>query len=384
MDFSKRAKSISASQTLKITSVIKRLKREGKSVINFAAGEPDFDTPDEIKSYAKEAIDSGFTKYTPVAGIPELREEIAKKFKIQNNLKYSLDEIVVSNGAKHSLTNILMALIDEGDEVIIMAPYWLSYSEMVRLSSGTPVVVSFGRESGFRADFEVLKAAITERTKCIILNSPTNPTGMVWRKDELQQLGELALKNNVLIISDEIYEHLVYDGEHISIGSISNDIFKNTITVNGVSKSHAMTGWRVGWIGADSSLISEITKIQSQMTSNASSISQRAALGALKMDEKWFSFIREEFRKRRDLMMKLLDDYGISFVKPEGAFYLFMDISKFKSGSFSFAEELLDQKLVGLIPGAPFGADDYVRLSYATSTDEIREGVNRIGEFFNG
>ncbi|MDP8253277.1 MAG: pyridoxal phosphate-dependent aminotransferase [Candidatus Kaelpia aquatica] len=384
MDFSKRVKSISASQTLKITSVIKRLKREGEPVINFAAGEPNFDTPDEIKSYAKDSIDGGFTKYTPVAGMPELREEISKKFRAQNNLKYNPDQIVVSNGAKHSLMNVLMALIDVGDEVIIMAPYWLSYTEMVKLSSGVPVIVSSSKESGFRPDFDKLKAAITKKTKCIILNSPTNPTGMVWREDELEHLGKIALEKNILIISDEIYEHLVYEDKHISIGSLSEDIFNNTITINGVSKSHAMTGWRIGWIGANIELVSEVTKMQSQMTSNASSISQRAAIAALRMDDSWLSFIKKEFRERRDVMMQMLDNYGISFIKPEGAFYLFMDISKFQNGSFSFAQDLLDKKLVGVIPGEPFGADDYVRLSYAASIEEIKEGVDRVGSFLDG
>ncbi|MDP8216052.1 MAG: pyridoxal phosphate-dependent aminotransferase [Candidatus Kaelpia imicola] len=384
MDFSKRVKSISASQTLKITSLIKKLRREGRSVINFAAGEPDFDTPDEIKSYAKDSIDSGFTKYTPVAGILELREEIARKFRLQNNLKYSPNQIVVSSGAKHSLINVLMTLIDEGDEVIIMAPYWLSYPEMVKLSSGVPVIVSFSRESGFRPDFDKLKAAITENTKCIILNSPTNPTGIVWREDELQSLGRIALERGIFIISDEIYEHLIYESEHISIGSLSGEIFRNTITINGVSKSHAMTGWRIGWIGADIELVSEITKMQSQMTSNASSISQKAAFAALKMDDSWLSFIKKKFKERRDVMMQMLDGYGISFIKPEGAFYLFMDISRFKGGSLFFAQELLDKKLVGVIPGEPFGADDYIRLSYATSIENIKEGIDRIGKFFNG
>ncbi len=384
MDFSKRVKSISASQTLKITSVIKKLKKEGESVINFAAGEPDFDTPDEIKAYAKDSIDKGFTKYTPVAGMFELREAIARKFKLQNCLEYSPEQIVVSNGAKHSLMNVLMSLIDEGDEVIIIAPYWLSYSEMVKLSSGVPVIVSSSKENGFRPEFDKIKAAITEKTKCIIVNSPTNPTGMVWREEELRSLGEIAVENDLFIISDEIYEHLVYESEHTSIGSLSDDIFKKTITINGVSKSHAMTGWRIGWIGAGLELVSEITKMQSQMTSNASSISQKATFAALGMDSSWFSFIKKEFKERRDIMMEMLGSYGISFIKPEGAFYLFMDISKFKSGSFSFAQELLNKKLVGVIPGEPFGSDDYVRLSYATSIKEIKEGVDRIGDFFNG
>ncbi|MDD5614318.1 MAG: pyridoxal phosphate-dependent aminotransferase, partial [Candidatus Omnitrophica bacterium] len=299
MELSERVQLISQSETLSITSEIKKLKKEKKPVINFAAGEPDFDTPDQIKSAAKKSIDSGFTKYTPVAGIPELKEAIANKFKSQNNLNYAPDQIVVSNGAKHSIANVLFALLNPGDEVIIMAPYWLSYTEMVKLATGVPKVVYFDKKDGFRPDFKKISAALNKNTKCIILNSPANPTGMVWTKSELVKLESIALENNLVVISDEIYEHLIYQGEHISIGSLSDEIFKRTVTVNGVSKSHAMTGWRIGWIGADIGVAQAVSKIQGQMTSNPSSISQKAAQAALSMSREWFDFIKSEFKKRR-------------------------------------------------------------------------------------
>jgi len=384
MTVSKRVQKISPSQTLKITSQIKKIKKSNKPVVNFAAGEPDFDTPEQIKKAAYEAIKSGFTKYTPVSGIPELKEAISSKFKNYNKLEYSPEQIVVSNGAKQALFNALFAILNEADEVIIIAPYWLSYTEMVKLADGVPVVVNSGKENNFRPDFGDIEKKITPRTKCIILNTPTNPTGMVWEKDEIEKLSEIVLKHKITVISDEIYEHLIYEGEHLSIGSLSKEILAHTITVNGVSKSFSMTGWRIGWMGASLDIVREVSKIQGQMTSNPCSISQMASLAALEMDEGWFHYLRNEFKKRRDFMISKLKEQNIPFLKPKGAFYIFMDISDSGLDSFSFAENLLNEKSVGVIPGAPFGSDNFVRLSYATSIAEIEKGVLKIGEFLNG
>ncbi|MDP8233951.1 MAG: pyridoxal phosphate-dependent aminotransferase [Candidatus Saelkia tenebricola] len=383
MLISKRAQKVSPSQTLKITSEIKKMKKDNKPVINFAAGEPDFDTPEKIKEAAYEAIKGGFTKYTPVSGTHELRESISAKFKKSNNLDYSSNQIIVSNGAKQALFNALLVILNPGDEVIIMAPYWLSYTEMVKLADGVPVIIDADKENGFRPKFDDIEKKITSQTKCIILNTPTNPTGMVWSKSELEQLSEIVLKHKILVISDEIYEHLIYEDSHISIGALSKDILSRTITVNGVSKSFSMTGWRIGWMGAPYDIAQEVSKIQGQMTSNPCSISQMAAVAALGMDGEWFDYLRNEFKKRRDFMISKLKKLNISFVKPEGAFYLFMDIDCTGLDSFAFAEKLLSEKLIGVIPGVPFGRDDFVRLSYATSINEIEEGIMRIGAFLS-
>ncbi len=384
MKVSKIVQEIADSQTLKITSLIKKLKKENKPVINFAAGEPDFDTPDVVKEFAKEAIDKGFTKYTPVAGITDLREAISYKFKSANNLIYSPEQIVVSSGAKQAIYNSLIAILDPGDEVIILSPFWLSYPEMVKLASGVPVVVKAKKEDLFCPDFSKIEAAITKRTKAIILNTPTNPTGYVWRKSEIAQLADIVCKHDITVISDEIYEHFVYDCEHISIGSLSQEILSRTISINGVSKSFSMTGWRIGWVAAPLDVAAQIKKIQGQTTSNACSVSQMAALRALNIDKDWFVFLKNEFKKRRNFLVKGLIENKINFLKPDGAFYLFLDISEARIGSFAFAERLLNEKLVGVIPGEPFGCDDFVRLSYATSIEEIEAGVKKIKEFLNG
>lgn len=381
---SERTREIPPSETLKITSLIKKLKKESKPVINFAAGEPDFDTPSEVKQEAKKAIDAGFTKYTPVAGILELREAISQKFKSFNKLDYSPDQIVVSNGAKHSIFNVLFSILNSNEEVIILSPYWLSYPQMVKLAGGRPLVVEFRKEEGFRPAIDEIEKNISPRTKCILLNSPVNPTGIVWRKEELEKLAELVLRHNLFVISDEIYEHLVYQGEHYSIGAFSKEIYSRTITVSGVSKSYSMTGWRIGWVGAPIQIAREIIKVQSHTTSNPSSISQLAALRALRLQEDWHLYMKEEFRKRRDFLSKELKEANLSFITPEGAFYLFLDISASGMDSISFSGRLLEEKFVGVIPGRPFGRDDFVRISYATSLEEIKEGTSRIREFLYG
>lgn len=381
---STRVKEITPSATLKITSEIKRLKKEGKKVINFAGGEPDFDTPHKIKEDAKKAIDSGFTKYTPVAGIPELREKISQKLKYWFGLNYQPEEIVISNGAKHAIFNALYTILEPGDEVLIFSPYWVSYPEMVKLCSGKPVIVNFKEQDKFHPDFNGIKSKITSKTKCIILNSPCNPTGIVWSKEELLKLVELALENNLFIISDEIYSHLIYDSKHISPAGFSKEIWEKTITINGVSKTYSMTGWRIGWSCSPKEIATQIAKIQGQMTSNPCSISQVAALSALDLEDEEIEKMRKIFQKRRDILTSGLKKLGLNFIYPEGAFYIFLKISDLGFDSFEFAEKLLKQKLVGVIPGKPFGNDEYVRISYATSEQEIEEGLKRIGEFLSG
>jgi len=381
---SSRAKEINPSATLKITAEIKKLKKEGRKVINFAGGEPDFDTPSKIKESAKEAIDSGFTKYTPVAGISELREKICQKTKEWYSLNYRPEQIVVSNGAKHAIFNSLYVLLDPGDEVLIFSPYWVSYPEMIKLCSGEPVIVDFKETDGFHPDLDLIKSKITKKTKCIILNSPCNPTGVVWRKEELVMLAEMAVEHNIFIISDEIYSHLIYDSQHFSIAGLGKEIQARTITINGVSKTYSMTGWRIGWSCSPSEIAREIAKIQGQITSNACSISQMAALSALSLEKYEIEKMRETFKNRRDILIAGLKKLGLNFITPQGAFYLFLKVSNLGYTSFDFAKKFLTQKLVGVIPGKPFGNDEYVRISYAISQEEIEEGLKRLGEFISG
>ncbi len=381
---SSRVKEINPSATLKITSEIKRLKKEGKKVINFAGGEPDFDTPAAIKQAAKKAIDAGFTKYTPVTGILDLKEKISSKLNEWYSLNYNPNEIVISNGAKHAIFNTLFVLLEPEDEVLIFSPYWVSYPEMVKLCSAKPVVVDFKERDNFHPDFNMIRSKITKKTKCIILNSPCNPTGVVWRKSELIKLAELAVENDIFIISDEIYSQLTYENAHFSIASLSKEIWNHTITINGVSKTYSMTGWRIGWSCSPPQIASQIAKIQGQMTSNACSISQKAALAALDLPQQEIDNMRHIFRERRNLVVSGLKKLGLNFIFPEGTFYLFLKVSNIGYDSFKFANELLKNKLVGVIPGKPFGNDEFVRISYATSEQEIKEGIARIGEFING
>jgi len=381
---SSRAKEINPSATLKITAEIKKLKKEGRKVINFAGGEPDFDTPSKIKESAKKAIDSGFTKYTPVAGISELREKICQKIKEWYSLDYKPEQIVVSNGAKHAIFNSLYVLLDPGDEVLIFSPYWVSYPEMVKLCSGKPVIVDFKETDEFHPDLDLIKSKITKKTKCIILNSPCNPTGVVWRKEELVMLAEVAVEHNIFIISDEIYSRLIYDSQHFSIAGLGKEIQARTITINGVSKTYSMTGWRIGWSCSPSEIAREIAKIQGQITSNACSISQMAALSALSLEKYEIEKMRETFKNRRDILIAGLKKLGLNFITPQGAFYLFLKVSNLGYTSFDFAKKFLTQKLVGVIPGKPFGNDEYVRISYAISQEEIEEGLKRLGEFISG
>jgi aspartate aminotransferase len=295
-------------------------------------------------------------------------------------LDYNLEQIVVSNGAKHAISNVLFSLINPEDEVIIFSPFWVSYPEMVKLSEGIPVIVKFKEKNGFRADFEDLENKITSKTKCIILNSPTNPTGVVWSKEELEKLLYICLRNKLFLISDEVYEHIVFEKKHISFASLSKKAKELTITVGSVSKSYAMTGWRIGWLAAPIEIANSCANIQSQQTSNPCSISQRAAVKALK-DSSWIIEKKEELKRRRNYLIEGLSRLGFGFVKPQGAFYVFCNISKFGLNSMEFSKKLLEEKLLGVIPGRPFGEDGYIRISFSASFQEIEEGLQRLEEF---
>jgi len=380
-----RIKKINPSSTLAITSKAKKLKAEGKDVVSFAAGEPDFDTPDFIKDAAITAIKSGFTKYTPTTGIPELKESICRKFRKDNNLEYNPSQIVVSCGAKHSIFNTLSVLIDKNDEVLIPSPYWVSYPEMVNLCEGKPRFLKASVKNNFKITLEDLTKQITSKTKVLILNSPSNPTGCVYTETELKAIADICVSEKIFVISDEIYEKLIYDGlKHYSIGSFGKDIYDLTITINGLSKSYSMTGWRIGYLGGPQDIIDGISKLQDHTTSNPVSISQKAAIAALNAPDDFSPKICREFENRRNVMIELLNKVNkLSPVIPQGAFYVFCDISKTRLDSTAFATRLLDEESVALIPGESFGRNDFVRLSFATSIEQIEKGVSRIQNFIN-
>jgi aspartate aminotransferase len=383
MELSDRATSLSPSLTLSIDSKAKAMKAEGIDVCGFAAGEPDFDTPDHIKQAAIAAIEAGFTKYTPSSGIPELRQAIADKFKADNGLEYAASQVIVSNGAKHSCLNAILAVCSAEDEVIIPAPYWLSYPEMVRIAGATPVIVQTKKENDYKITPEEFENAMTPRTKMIILNTPGNPTGSVYTREELKALGEVALEEDILILSDEIYEKLVYDdAEHVSIASLSPELKNLTITVNGFSKAYAMTGWRLGYLGAPEEIAKAIDSIQSHSTSNPCTFAQKGGIAALKGDQTAIGDMREEFNLRREYMYeRLAGIQGVSVVKPMGAFYILADISALGLTSQNFADRLLSKANVAVIPGAAFGNDKTIRFSYATGLDVIKKGLDRFEEF---
>ncbi|MDB4349816.1 pyridoxal phosphate-dependent aminotransferase [Omnitrophica bacterium] len=380
MKLAKRVASVKPSLTLAITAKAKKMKREGTDVVNFGAGEPDFDTPSHIKDVAIEAINGGFTKYTPASGMPELKETIAAKFKKDNGLEYPSTSISVSCGAKHSLYNVFQATCQEGDEVIIPSPYWLSYPEMVRLSSAKPVFVKTREKDMFKVRIDDLKKALTKRTKAVILNSPSNPTGAVYERERLEEIADIAVSKKIFVISDEIYENLIYDNiEHISVASLGEKIKRLTLVVNGVSKSYSMTGWRIGYVAGDQEIIEAINKIQSHSTSNPSSISQKAALEAIAADQSGVIQMKREFESRRDYMVERLGSInGFNAVKPKGAFYVFCNIAQTGYDSLVLANRLLDEIGVAVIPGKPFGSDKHIRLSFATGRDEIAKGMDRI------
>ncbi|MDK2811005.1 MAG: aspartate aminotransferase [Petroclostridium sp.] len=389
---SKKALSISPSSTLAIDAKFKSMKAKGIDVVGFGAGEPDFDTPAHIKEAAIKAINEGFTKYTPASGMPQLREAVCRKFKRDNGLDYSPEQIVVSNGAKHSLVNAFMAICDPGDEVIIPAPFWVSYPEMVKMADGVPVFLNTSEENNFKFTVEDLKKAITAKTRALVLNSPSNPTGMVYSREELKEIAEVAVQNNIYIISDEIYEKLIYDGmEHTSIATFGDEIKDLTIIINGVSKTYAMTGWRIGYTASNAKIAKVMGNIQSHATSNPNSIAQVAAIAALDGPQDDIEVMRKAFIERRDYMVDRINSIeGLSCSKPQGAFYVMMNIKSILGKEFygrvitnsdEFADVLLEKANVALVPGSGFGAEEYVRWSYATSMQNIVEGLNRIEKF---
>ena len=374
--------------TIAVSTLARELKAQGKDVLSFSAGEPDFDTPQVIKDAAIEAINEGFTKYTAVAGIPELLEAIQGKLKRENSLAYDTKQIIVSNGAKQSLFNLTQALIDEGDEVIIPAPYWVTYPELVKYAGGTPIIIDTEDRSGFKITAAQLEKAITDRTKMLILTSPSNPTGSVYSREELSALAEVLKGTKVVVVSDEMYEKLVFDGtEFVSTASISDDMYRRTITVNGLSKSVAMTGWRFGYLAcASKELVSKMNSLQSQSTSNINSITQKAAIPALlgNVDEE-VEQMRQAFEARAHEATELMNAIdGLSVVRPKGAFYLFVNTKAVSRDSMQFAKNLLEEYGVAVVPGLAFGAEGYFRFSFATDIVTIREGIRRIEKFVQG
>ncbi|MFA6142434.1 MAG: pyridoxal phosphate-dependent aminotransferase [Candidatus Omnitrophota bacterium] len=383
MKLANRVSDIAASVTLEITSRAKKMVKEGIDVVSFAAGEPDFDTPVHIKQAAIKAINEGFTKYTPSSGTQELRDAISSKFKKDNSINYAPSQIVVSNGAKHSLYNIFQAICQKSDEVMIPAPYWLSYPAMVKMAEAKPVFVETRQENKFKVTEKELLSRITKKTRCLVLNSPSNPTGSVYSADELERIARLAVKHQFFVISDEIYEKLIYDGvKHFSIASLGKDIYDRTITINGVSKSYAMTGWRIGYAAGPSDIMKAVANAQSHATSNPSSISQKAALAALAGDQECVEEMKREFENRRDMMVSRLAAMNkISCVKPDGAFYVMCNISKFGMGSIKIANRLLEEAKIAVIPCEPFGADDFIRFSFATGIKSIEKGMDRLNDW---
>ena len=383
MDLASRGSELTPSLTLSIDSKAKALRAEGVDIFSFAAGEPDFDTPEHIKEAAAAALRDGFTKYTPSSGIHELRVAISEKFKRDNGIDYKPGEIIVSNGAKQSCFNAIMAVCGEGDEVIIPAPYWLSYPEMVRLAGAEPVIVQTTQENDWKMTPAQFEEAMSPRTKMVIINSPGNPTGSVYSKDELRSLVEVAADEEIMILSDEIYESLTYDGaEHVSVASLTPEARDLTITVNGFSKAYAMTGWRIGYLGAPEAIAKAIDSMQSHSTSGPCSFAQKGALAALTGSQQCVTDMRDEFNVRREYMFERLSSiHNVTAVKPTGAFYMLANISKLGMSSTNFADRLLSKANVAVVPGIAFGDDRVVRLSYATGLDVIKPGLDRLEEF---
>lgn len=390
MSLANRVLKLSPSSTLAITAKAKALRAEGHDVIGLGAGEPDFNTPEHILEAAWKAMQEGHTKYTPSAGILSLRQAIQRKLREDNQLTYELDQIVVCCGAKHALYNIFQVLINKGDEVIIPTPYWVSYPEQVKLAEGVPVFVEGREENQFKITPEQLEAAITPRTKAVIINSPSNPTGVVYSRSELAALAEICLKHKLFIISDEIYEKLIYgETEHVSIASLSQELYEQTFVVNGVSKPYSMTGWRIGYVAGPQPYMKAIADLSSHSTSNPTSIAQYAALAALEGPQEPLEEMKKAFKERRDRVYALLVQLpGVSCVMPQGAFYLFPNVSQvLKESAYQsvdqWAEALLEQEKVALVPGSGFGAPDNVRISYATSLSALEEAIGRIKRFID-
>ncbi|MHC1764666.1 MAG: pyridoxal phosphate-dependent aminotransferase [Verrucomicrobiia bacterium] len=383
---SQRASSLSPSLTLAIDAKAKQMKAEGQDVVGFGAGEPDFDTPQHIKDAAAQALAAGFTKYTPSSGIPELRQAIADKFKRENGLSYKPSQVIVSCGGKHSCYNVIIATCEPGDEVLIPSPYWLSYPEMVKLAGATPVVIPTSDKTEFKVTPDQLRSAITPRTRLLVFNSPSNPTGTVYTPEEAKALADVCVEKGVLIMSDEIYEHLLYDGAvHRSVASFGPEHYDHTIVVHGFAKAWSMTGWRLGFLAAPEPVAKAIDAIQSHSTSNPTSFAQKGAVAAMNGPQDHLKSWLAEYDRRRNFAWKRLNAIpGISCVNSKGAFYLFPNISKLGLKSTEFCARLLEAEKVAAVPGIAFGADEYLRISYATSMANIEKGLDRLERFAKG
>ncbi|MGP4071917.1 pyridoxal phosphate-dependent aminotransferase [Piscibacillus sp. B03] len=388
MNLAERVQALTPSTTLAITSKAKALKEAGHDVIGLGAGEPDFNTPEYILNAAKKAMDEGKTKYTPAGGLPQLKEAIIAKFQRDNQLEYSQNEIIVTTGAKHALYTLFQVLLNKGDEVIVPIPYWVSYPEQIKLSEGTPVYVKAEEKNQFKLTPKQLEDSITPSTKAVVLNSPSNPTGVLYSKEELEALGEIALKHDLWIVSDEIYEKLIYgSGQHISIASISPALKEKTIIINGVSKSHSMTGWRIGYAAGNETVIKAMSNLVSHATSNPTSIAQYAAIAAYEHSEEEINNMKKAFEERLNKLYNwIVEIPNITCVKPDGAFYLFPNVKEVvKASPFNTTDEwvaqLLEEEKVAIVPGSGFGSEDNVRLSYATSLEQLEEAAKRIKRF---
>lgn len=391
---SEKAKSISASPTLAIDSKFKQMKQQGIPVVGFGAGEPDFNTPDHIKNAGIEAIKNNITKYTPASGTLELKQAICEKMKKDTGLTYTPANVIVSNGGKHALTNIFMAILNPGDEVVIPAPFWVSYPEMVKMADGKPVYINTTEENNFKFTIDQLAAACTDKTRALVLNSPSNPTGMAYTREEMEKIAEFAVAKGIYVIFDEIYEKLLYEGEHVNIATLGDEIRKLTIVVNGMAKTYAMTGWRIGYVVAEEPLIKAMSNMQSHATSNPNSIAQAASVEAILGDQSMIDVMKEEYRTRRDYMVKRINSIeGLSCQCPQGAFYIFMNVKavlgkehygKMIHTANDLCQDILDRALVAMVPSEGFGVDGYVRLSYATSMEVITTGLDKIEEYLQG
>ena len=394
LTLSTKAQAVKPSSTLAITAKAAELRTQGIDVVGFGAGEPDFPTPENICNAAIEAINTGFTKYTPASGINDLKKAISDKFKRFNNLNYEPDQIVISNGGKHSLTNVFSVLLNPGDEVIIPAPYWLSYPEIVKLAGGVPVYVRGEKEQGYKVSVEQLKAVTTSNTKALILNTPSNPTGMIYTEEELKAIADYVVENDIYVVADEMYEHLVYNGKkHVSIASLGEEIYKRTITVSGLAKSYAMTGWRIGYTGSSKEIAKLMGSVQSHQTSNPNSIAQKAAVEALNGDQSTVDMMIKEFDERRKYMFERVSKMKyVSTLEPDGAFYVFIDCTEILNKSYKgkmvettseMARILIEDYNVAVIPCADFGFEKNIRLSYAIKIETIDKGLTRIEKFLD-
>ena len=385
MKIANRMENLSPSVTMAITALARELKAQGKDILSFSAGEPDFDTPEIIKQAAIKAINDGQTKYTAVEGIIATKQAIINKLKKDHNLDYKLDNILISNGAKHSLFNLFQVLVEEGDEVIIPAPYWVTYPEQVKFSDGVPVFIDTDDSTEFKITPEQLKAVITPKTKVLLLNTPSNPTGSVYTKEELTALGKVLEGTDIIVLSDEMYEKIIYNGKKFTAAAeVSEDMFKRTVTINGLSKAVAMTGWRFGYLASpDVKLVKALTKLQGQVTSNINTMTQYAAIPALEGDaDADIEMMRAAFEERKNIVVKSFNEIkGLSTIDPDGAFYAFVNIKDVTNDSMKFCADLLEQKGVSLVPGLAFGTEGYVRFSFATDLATIQEGIKRIKEF---